>query len=114
MTDFSTSWRNGLAFCAIIHRHRPDLLDYDNDCSPYTPTDNLKLAYTVAEQKLNIMTIDSNGKETFYIKSWSSIHLRELLTYLNQKTPKLTIKFIFRKIHFVILINPNAAIALES
>ncbi|GIY98984.1 plectin [Caerostris extrusa] len=51
--DFTSSWRDGLAFNAIIHRNRPDLIDY-RSCMKRTARDNLDSAFTVAERELNV------------------------------------------------------------
>eukprot|EP00457_Paulinella_chromatophora_P001834 gb/GEZN01001836.1/.p1 GENE.gb/GEZN01001836.1/~~gb/GEZN01001836.1/.p1 ORF type:complete len:524 (+),score=106.44 gb/GEZN01001836.1/:257-1828(+) len=51
--NFTTNWKNGLAFCALIHRHRPDLLDYDS-LDKDNNVENLELAFRIAEEELNI------------------------------------------------------------
>ncbi|KAF8783432.1 Dystonin like protein [Argiope bruennichi] len=51
--DFTSSWRDGLAFNAIIHRNRPDLIDY-RSCLKRTARDNLDSAFTIAERELNV------------------------------------------------------------
>merc|ERR1719317_1706676 len=50
--NFHLSWRDGLAFCALIHRHRPDLLDYSK-LSKDNPLENLNLAFDIAEKYLD-------------------------------------------------------------
>ena len=53
VTNLSTSWKNGLAFCAIISHYLPELIDY----SALNPSDiesNCRKAFSVAEEHLGI------------------------------------------------------------
>ncbi|XP_049423162.1 protein-methionine sulfoxide oxidase mical3b-like isoform X2 [Epinephelus fuscoguttatus] len=60
VTDLTTSWKSGLALCALIHRFRPDLIDFDLlDVS--SVEDNTRLGFDVAERQFGIsplMTVD--------------------------------------------------------
>ncbi|RZF39134.1 hypothetical protein LSTR_LSTR005762 [Laodelphax striatellus] len=51
--NFHLSFKDGLAFCALIHRHRPDLIDY-HKLSKDNPLQNLNTAFDVAEKYLDI------------------------------------------------------------
>lgn len=51
--NFTKDWRSGLAWCALIHRHRPELIDYQQ-CLGQSNAENLAQAFTIAEQHLNI------------------------------------------------------------
>uniref|UniRef100_A0A8C2XIC3 EH domain binding protein 1 n=1 Tax=Cyclopterus lumpus TaxID=8103 RepID=A0A8C2XIC3_CYCLU len=44
ITNFTTSWRNGLAFCALLHHFRPDTIDYKS-LNPQDIKENNKKAY---------------------------------------------------------------------
>uniref|UniRef100_A0A8B9K442 Spectrin beta chain n=1 Tax=Astyanax mexicanus TaxID=7994 RepID=A0A8B9K442_ASTMX len=53
ITNFTTSWKDGLAFNALIHKHRPDLVDYGG-LQRSNPTHNLQQAFNVAERQLGV------------------------------------------------------------
>ncbi|CAL8384614.1 unnamed protein product [Arctogadus glacialis] len=44
ITNFSTSWRNGLAFCAILHHYHPDKIEFEM-LDPYDIQSNNKKAF---------------------------------------------------------------------
>lgn len=47
--NFSGDWGNGMAFCALLHKFRPQALDFDA-LNPENKLDNVALAFKVAEE----------------------------------------------------------------
>lgn len=54
VTNFTSSWSDGKAFCAILHRHRPDTLDYTTQVDEARHLENLQLAFDTAYDQLGV------------------------------------------------------------
>lgn len=54
--DLAKSFKNGLALCAIIHRYRPDLVDFFS-LSPSDVAKNNQLAFDILEHEFGITPV---------------------------------------------------------
>lgn len=61
VTDLTTSWRSGLALCAVMHRFRPDLIDFDS-LNEENVVENNQLVFDIAEREFGIPPV-TTGKE---------------------------------------------------
>ncbi|KAF7662064.1 hypothetical protein LDENG_00247470 [Lucifuga dentata] len=61
VTDLTTSWKSGLALCALIHRFKPQLIDFDS-LNEEDHAANLQLAFDISEREFGIRPFTS-GKE---------------------------------------------------
>ncbi|KAL2087369.1 hypothetical protein ACEWY4_016197 [Coilia grayii] len=77
--DFTSSWRNGLALCALIHHNRPDLIDFES-LDPRNAVSNGQLGLDVAEQEFGISPI-MTGTEMSLLNEADSL---SMVVYLSQ------------------------------
>ncbi|KAL6468949.1 hypothetical protein MHYP_G00224730 [Metynnis hypsauchen] len=79
VTDLSSSWKSGLAFCALIHHFRAHLIDYDS-LNEEDAAKNAQLAFDVAEKEFGIKPF-TTGKE---IASGQEQDKNSMVTYLSK------------------------------
>ncbi|XP_054090020.1 microtubule-actin cross-linking factor 1 isoform X18 [Zeugodacus cucurbitae] len=53
VNDFTSSWRDGLAFSALVHRNRPDLLDW-RKARTDRPRERLEQAFHIVEKEYGV------------------------------------------------------------
>ncbi|XP_059176873.1 MICAL-like protein 1 [Physella acuta] len=84
IVNFTTSWRNGMAFCALIHRVNPNLIDYDS-LDPDDVLGTCQLAFEVAERELKIPAfLEAEDMERLKVPDKLSV-----ITYLFQYYAKI-------------------------
>lgn len=53
ISDFTSSWRDGMGFSAIVHRNRPDLIDWRN-IREIKNRERLERVFTVMHNEYNV------------------------------------------------------------
>ncbi|XP_036977302.1 protein-methionine sulfoxide oxidase mical3a-like isoform X1 [Acanthopagrus latus] len=92
VTDLTTSWKSGLALCALIHRYRPDLIDFDS-LDESSLEENTYLSFDVAEREFGIsplMTVEEMSSVGEPDSLSMVMYLSQFYQLLRDKPPPAT------------------------
>ncbi|XP_069030159.1 F-actin-monooxygenase mical2b isoform X3 [Embiotoca jacksoni] len=78
ITDLTLSWRSGIALCALIHRFKPQLIDFDS-LKEEDHAANLQLAFDISEREFGIRSVTS-VKE---LSAEKELDKTKMITYLS-------------------------------
>uniref|UniRef100_A0A8D3CD57 F-actin monooxygenase n=1 Tax=Scophthalmus maximus TaxID=52904 RepID=A0A8D3CD57_SCOMX len=79
ITDLTSSWHSGLALCALIHRFKPQLIDFDS-LKEEDHAANLQLAFDISEREFGIQSFTS-AKE---LSAVEELDKSRMITYLSK------------------------------
>uniref|UniRef100_A0A673LSA8 F-actin monooxygenase n=1 Tax=Sinocyclocheilus rhinocerous TaxID=307959 RepID=A0A673LSA8_9TELE len=96
VSDLTMSWKSGLALCALIHRYRPDLINFDS-LDEKDMEKNNQLGFDVAEKEFGISPI-MTGKEMSVVVEPDKLSMVMYLSQFNEMF-KDTVSFIDFKNH---------------
>ncbi|XP_069385166.1 F-actin-monooxygenase MICAL2 isoform X2 [Paralichthys olivaceus] len=79
ITDLTSSWQSGLALCALIHRFKPQLIDFDS-LNEEDHTANLQLALDISEREFGIQSFTSVKD----LSAGEELDKTRMITYLSK------------------------------
>ncbi|KAK5915347.1 hypothetical protein CesoFtcFv8_000945 [Champsocephalus esox] len=79
ITDLTSSWKSGIALCALIHRLKPQLIDFDS-LNEEDHSANLQLALDISEREFGIASFTS-GQE---LSVGQELDKTKMITYLSK------------------------------
>ncbi|KAI4829994.1 hypothetical protein KUCAC02_001650 [Chaenocephalus aceratus] len=79
ITDLTSSWKSGIALCALIHRFKPLLIDFDS-LNEEDHSANLQLALDISEREFGIASFTS-GQE---LSVGQELDKTKMITYLSK------------------------------
>ncbi|XP_069797581.1 F-actin-monooxygenase mical1-like isoform X3 [Narcine bancroftii] len=82
VVDLTTSWKSGLALCALIHHFHPDLVNFES-LKEESVAENNQLAFNIAESEFGISPI-MTGREMAALSCPDKLSMVMYLTQFNE------------------------------
>uniref|UniRef100_A0A673YZ03 F-actin monooxygenase n=1 Tax=Salmo trutta TaxID=8032 RepID=A0A673YZ03_SALTR len=104
VTNLTSSWKSGLALCALIHRLRPDLIDFDS-LNEKDSAKNNQLAFDIAEHEFGIQPVTTGNEMALDQdpdKLMMVLYISKLYEMFRNSPASITGRLLFWVVYFVL------------